>query len=115
METQAPDLLASIDRAIAAHQAYLAAPTGAKLEAMVRAPEDESIIRSIREDGLPATVGLYLSRAYEKLFDDKAPVTRAVRSMARAMYAQTGERVRLEGEATLKAWCGCLLGHNKLP
>ena len=58
---------------------------------MVRKPEDESVLRSIREDGLPATIGLYLSRTYEKLFDDRAPAARAVRSMVRAMYAQTGD------------------------
>ena len=97
MGREAPDLLASLDRAVSAHQAYLAAPTGEKLEAMVRKPEEETVIRSIRRDGLPATIGLYLSRVYESVFDDKAPVARAVRSMTRAIYAATGERIRLEG------------------
>lgn len=97
MQSEAPDLLERLDQAVAAHQAYLAAPTGEKLATMVRKPEDEGVIQSIRRDGLPATVGLYLSRAYEAVFDDKAPVARAVRSMTRAIYAATGERVRLEG------------------
>ncbi|AWV18824.1 hypothetical protein A3862_27480 [Methylobacterium sp. XJLW] len=97
MQREAPDLLERLDQAVAAHQAYLAAPTGEKLATMVRKPEDEGVIQSIRRDGLPATVGLYLSRAYEAVFDDKAPVARAVRSMTRAIYAATGERVRLEG------------------
>lgn len=97
MQREAPELLGRLDQAVAAHQAYLAAPTGEKLEAMVRKPEDEGVVQSIRKDGLPATVGLYLSRAYEAVFDDKAPVARAVRSMTRAIYAVTGERVRLEG------------------
>lgn len=97
MEREQPDLLASLDRAAGAHQAYLAAPTGEKLATMVRKPEDEGLIQSIRKDGLPTTVGLYLARAYEAVFDDKAPVARAVRSMTRAIYAATGERVKLEG------------------
>ncbi|MBP27842.1 LPD38 domain-containing protein [Methylobacterium sp.] len=96
MQREAPDLLERLDQAVAAHQAYLAAPTGEKLATMVRKPEDESLLRDLRKD-FAATIGLYLSRAYEAVLDDKAPVARAVRSMTRAIYAATGERVKLEG------------------
>lgn len=97
MAAQHPDMLASLDAAQAAHAAYINAPSDVKLDAIVQRTEPETIASRIREDGFAKTVSLMVGRAYEGIFDDKAPVTRAVRDLARMARDASGVRMNLEG------------------
>lgn len=97
MSAEHPEILAALDQAQAAHTAYINAPSDVRLDAIVQRTEPETIARSIREDGFAKTVSLMVARAYEGIFDDKAPVTRAVRDLARMARDASGVRLKLEG------------------
>lgn len=94
---KAPDILAALDAAQAAHAAWINAPAGARIDAMVKRQEPDGLWRTLKDEGMARTVSLYVGRAYEAIFDDKAPVTRAVRDLARAIRDASGVRPSLEG------------------
>jgi hypothetical protein len=64
---------------------------------MVKTQKQDGVIARIRKDGFAPTVSNVLGKVYEALFDDKAPVTRAVRDLARMARDASGVRLSLEG------------------
>lgn len=97
MRGKAPDMLASLDSGRAAYQAWINARSDVRLEAIVQRQEPDGLMSAIRSEGLPRTISLWLGRAYEAIFDDKAPVARAVRDLARLYRDAAGAPLRLEG------------------
>jgi hypothetical protein len=93
----APAMLESLQASRAAYSAWEAAPSGARLDAMVKTQKQDGIIARIRKDGFAPTVSNVLGKAYEGIFDDKAPVTRAVRDLARMARDASGVKLSLEG------------------
>jgi hypothetical protein len=94
---KAPAMLESLQASRAAYSAWEAAPSGARLDAMVKTQKQDGIIAAIRKDGFAPTVSNVLGKVYEGLFDDKAPVTRAVRDLARMARDASGAKLSLEG------------------
>jgi hypothetical protein len=97
MADKQPAILAELDRARAAYNAYVQAPTEKKLDAIVQRAEPTGILQTIRTEGLPQTISLGLAHGYQAIFDDKAPVARAVRDLARLYRDASGNRLNLEG------------------
>lgn len=93
----APAMLESLQASRAAYSAWEAAPSGARLDAMVKTQKQDGVIARIRKDGFAPTVSSVLGKVYEGLFDDKAPVTRAVRDLARMARDASGVKLSLEG------------------
>lgn len=96
---EAPETLTTLDHAIVAQQAWKAADPVAQLGAIVRKPDEDTVLQAIKRDGMASTVGLYMHKAYTLLQDRQAPAARAVRQIAGLMREATGERVRLDGAA----------------
>lgn len=103
MATKHPDLLKAIDSASAAYRAYLEAPSVDAVGAVIRSRSEElkgfkATIEKVRSEGLPATVKSVVQNVYTSIFDDKAPVTRAVREMAKAAldYLPRGSKFDLK-------------------
>lgn len=97
-----PDMLKAIDEAGSLYRAYLEAPSVDAVGAVVRSRSEEAhgwrkVVEKIREDGFPATVKSVVQSVYTGLFDDKAPVARGVRDLAKAI------RDKQEGLVDLKA------------
>lgn len=97
MRDRAPEMLASLDRGRDAYAAWINARSDVRLEAIVQRQEPEGLMLSIRSEGLPRTISLWVGRAYEAIFDDKAPVARAVRDLARLYREAAGAPLRLQG------------------
>ena len=97
MADNKPDILKALKDAQAAHAAWVNAPAGQKVAAIVKTQEPETVLRTIKEEGMAPTVSLAVGKAYEGLFDDKAAVTQAVRSIARMARDASGARMKLEG------------------
>lgn len=101
MARQAPDLLAAIDKAGAAYRAYIDAPSIDAVAAVRRSQAEnpkgfQKVVATVREEGLPAVTKTVVQKGYTGLFDDKAPVTRAVREIGTIIRNQTGELVDLK-------------------
>lgn len=94
---KAPAMLESLQASRSAYSAWEAAPSGVRLDAMVKTQKQDGVIARIRKDGFAPTVSNVLGKAYEGLFDDKAPVTRAVRDLARMARDASGVKLSLEG------------------
>lgn len=91
-----PEMLAEIDKASAAYRAYLEAPSVDAIGAVVRSRSEEAhgwrgVVQKIRDEGLPAITKTVVQNIYRTLLDDKAPVTLAVRDLARAIRDQSPE------------------------
>lgn len=92
-----PAMLESLQASRAAYSAWEAAPSGARLDAMVKTQKQDGVIARIRKDGFAPTVSNVLGKVYEGIFDDKATVTRAVRDLARMARDASGVKLSLEG------------------
>jgi hypothetical protein len=97
MEQKAPDILKALDAAQAAHSAYVAAPSDVKLDAIVQRQDHGGVFATLKKEGIGRSVGMVLQHAYHALIDDKAPVARAVRDLARMARDASGTRLKLEG------------------
>lgn len=96
-----PEMLAAIDKASVNYRAYLDAPSVDAVGAVVRSRAEEAkgwrgLVQKIREDGFPAIVKTVVQNAYTNLLDDKAPITRAVRDLARSVKDKSGGLVNLK-------------------
>lgn len=101
MGAEHPELLRAIDDASKSYRAYLEAPSVDAVGAVVRSKAERQtgwrgVMQRIRTDGMPAVIKTAMQRAYEDVFDDKAPVTRAMRDLARAIRDQEGKPVNLK-------------------
>ena len=82
-----PETLAKLDEAAQSYANYLAAPSGLRVASNVVQKGETGWYGETKEflkkEGFPATIGKVLADAYGAFFDDKAPVTRTVRDLAR--------------------------------
>lgn len=96
-----PEILKALNNASDAYRAYLQAPSTDAVGA-VRRSVDENLTsfgklrEQLREEGFPAVIKSFMQNAYSALVDDKAPVTRAVRDLARSIREQSGALVDLK-------------------
>lgn len=97
MEQRAPEVLQALDAAQAAHTAYTKAPSDVKLDAIVQRQDHGGIFDTLRKEGFGRTVGMVLQKAYTALIDDKAPLARVVRDLARMARDASGTPLKLEG------------------
>lgn len=82
-----PDTLAKLDEAAQAYANYLNAPSGLRVASNVVQKGEMGWYGETKEflkkEGFPATIGKVLADGYGAFFDDKAPVARSVRNLAR--------------------------------
>lgn len=96
-----PDILKVLNNASDAYRAYLNAPSTDAVGA-VRRSADENLkgfakLRDrLKEEGFPTVIKSVVQNAYTMVVDDKAPVTRVVRDLARTLKEQSGHLVDLK-------------------
>jgi len=97
-----PETLAKLDEAAQSYANYLAAPSGLRVASNVVQKGETGWYGETKEflkkEGFPATIGKVLADAYGAFFDDKAPVTRAVRGLAR-LFRENHEGALLDLKA----------------
>jgi hypothetical protein len=97
MQRDAPQALKAFQDARDAYANYLNAPSGAKLDAIMKRSEPDGIWKDLEQHGLPRTVSLYISRFYGTMLDEKNPVAQSVRAIAREWRDASGARPSIEG------------------
>jgi hypothetical protein len=108
MQRDAPQALKAFQDARDAYANYLNAPSGAKLDAIMKRQEPEGVWKDLEQHGLPRTVSLYISRFYGTMLDEKNPVAQSVRAIAREWRDASGARPSIEGadnpETLARSW-----------
>lgn len=111
LERRAPDILSAIEGATNAYRAYNTASSVDVIRAGRRSVSENSMwdttMKRIQDEGFPAVVLSMFQQApkhmmslfqagYRALLDDKAPVARSVRELARSIAAQEGQLLDLK-------------------
>lgn len=102
MNQNRPDLMRAIDDVSRAFNAYLEAPSVDAVGSVIRSRRDEPngwaarTVATLRDEGFGPTIRMVMQRAYDAIFDDKQPMARAVRELARAIMGDTGRLVELQ-------------------
>lgn len=82
-----PEMLTKLDEAAQSYANYLNAPSGLRVASNVVQKGETGWFAEtkefLKEEGFPATIGKVLADGYGAFFDDKAPVARTVRDLAR--------------------------------
>ena len=89
-----PALMDALDNAAAAFSRYINAPSDVRVASQVVQKGETGWFAETKEflhkEGFPATIGKVLADGYTAFFDDKAPVARTVRNMARLFRENNG-------------------------
>lgn len=101
MDALHPKTLEAIDAASGAYRAYLNAPSVDMAGAVMRSMSETAhgwrgVVKRIKDEGFPTVIRKVMQDAYSALLDNKAPVARAVRDLARLTKEQTGTLVDLK-------------------
>lgn len=102
MNQNRPDLMRAIDDVSRAFNAYLEAPSVDAVGSVIRSRRDEPngwaarTVATLRDEGFGPTIRMVMQRAYDAIFDDKQPMARAVRELARVIMGDTGRLVELQ-------------------
>ncbi len=101
MGREFPSVLSELDRAATAYRAYLDADPSAVVGSQRRSHAENKegmakLQRDLKKEGFPSVIKSNLQFIYTAILDDKAPVTRVVRELSKAIKEQTGALVDLK-------------------
>ncbi len=101
MQQEHPDILSKLEKARQAYQAYNAASSMDAVGSVVRSVQEEPgrverMAAALVKDELPNTVKSAISKVYDTMWDNKAPMTQFVREMGKAIKEREGALVDLK-------------------